>query len=71
MDLVYYEELLDFCEWNFEIGFFGIKGCFCNNIFIGMDGCDLMCCDRGFIMSESEMEEFCNCCFFWCCKVKC
>ena len=70
-DLVYYEESPDFCERNLETGSLGTKGRLCNNTSIGTDGCDLMCCDRGFTTSESEMEELCNCRFFWCCKVKC
>lgn len=70
-DLVYYEDSPNFCQRNPETGSLGTQGRLCNNTSLGTDGCDLMCCGRGFTTSESEMEELCNCRFFWCCKVKC
>ncbi|XP_074629417.1 protein Wnt-1-like isoform X1 [Acropora palmata] len=70
-DLVYYENSPDFCERDQRTGSLGTKGRLCNNTSLGTDGCDLMCCHRGYTTSENEMEELCNCRFFWCCKVKC
>ena len=70
-DLVYYEDSPDFCRRNPETGSLGTKGRLCNNTSEGTDGCNLMCCYRGYTTSESEMEEMCNCRFHWCCKVKC
>ena len=70
-DLVYYEESPDFCERNPETGSLGTARRECNNTSMGTDGCDLMCCGRGYTTTENEIEELCNCRFFWCCKVKC
>ena len=70
-DLFYYEDSPNFCQRNPETGSLGTRGRVCNNTSLGTDGCDLMCCGRGYTTSESELEELCNCRFFWCRKVKC
>lgn len=49
-DLVYFVVFLDFCEFDLKMGLFGIKGCVCNKIFKVIDGCELMCCGRGYEM---------------------
>ena len=70
-DLVYYEDSPKFCERNADAGSLGTKGRECNNTSLGTDGCDLLCCGRGYTTSEKDVVELCNCRFFWCCKVKC
>ena len=70
-DLVYYEDSPNFCQRNPETGSLGTRGRVCNNTSLGTGGCDLLCCGRGYTTSESELEERCNCRFFWCCKAKC
>lgn len=45
---MYFVVFLDFCEFDLKMGLFGIKGCVCNKIFKVIDGCELMCCGRGY-----------------------
>jgi hypothetical protein len=49
--------------------------CFvCNHIVrisIGTDGCDLMCCGRGYNTHQFTRTKQCRCTFYWCCYVKC
>ncbi|KAK2179627.1 hypothetical protein NP493_481g01037 [Ridgeia piscesae] len=70
-DLVYYENSPNYCERDNSIGFKGTRGRECNATSIGVDGCDLMCCDRGYRSVSYMAQERCNCIFHWCCKVTC
>lgn len=70
-DLVYFENSPDFCGEDNSIGFKGTKGRECNATSIGVDGCDLMCCGRGFKTETYIHKERCSCTFHWCCHVKC
>lgn len=70
-DLVYFESSPGFCEKNPRLGIQGTHGRQCNDTSIGVDGCDLMCCGRGYRTQEVQVIERCNCIFEWCCKVKC
>uniref|UniRef100_T1IPG8 Protein Wnt n=1 Tax=Strigamia maritima TaxID=126957 RepID=T1IPG8_STRMM len=70
-DLIYYEDSPNFCTRNVKLGTQGTVGRLCNATSIGMDGCDLMCCSRGYRTEEYEVLERCNCTFHWCCQVKC
>ena len=70
-DLVYLEPSPAFCERNPKLGIFGTHGRQCNDTSIGVDGCDLMCCGRGYETKEIIVVERCNCTFHWCCEVKC
>lgn len=70
-DLVYYENFFNFCEFNLEMGFFGIRDWICNVIFYGIDGCDLFCCGCGYNMRMEKWKEKCYCIFYWCCYVSC
>lgn len=54
-DLVYFDVLLDFCNVDFEVGLLGIWGRYCNWIFKVIDGCGLLCCNRGYFI----YLEFC------------
>jgi len=40
-------------------------------ISIGTDGCDLMCCGRGYNTHQFTRTKQCRCTFYWCCYVKC
>ncbi|EAT37259.1 AAEL010740-PA [Aedes aegypti] len=70
-DLVYLEPSPGFCDRNPRLGIQGTHGRQCNDTSIGVDGCDLMCCGRGYRTQEVIVVERCACTFHWCCEVKC
>jgi hypothetical protein len=70
-DLIYYEDSPDFCTKNSKVGSLGTVGRECNRTSLGTDGCDLLCCSRGYRSDYKTVDEACNCKFEWCCKVKC
>ncbi|XP_027537366.1 protein Wnt-4-like [Neopelma chrysocephalum] len=69
-DLVYLLASPDFCDWDPRHGVFSTSGHQCNQTFLAMDGCELLCCGRGFHMAQAEMVELCSCKFCWCCSIK-
>jgi hypothetical protein len=70
-DLVYLEESPDYCNFNPTHGSMGTTGRQCNQTSIGLDGCKLMCCGRGYYTIVRDIKEDCDCKFFWCCRVVC
>ncbi|KAK3734439.1 hypothetical protein RRG08_029114 [Elysia crispata] len=70
-DLIYMEASPDYCVANATTGSLGTKGRFCVRNGKGMEGCDLMCCGRGYNTYKQKLVERCHCKFFWCCYVKC
>lgn len=70
-DLVYFEHSPDFCTVDHRFGVSGTRGRVCNDTSSGVDGCELMCCGRGFKTELIEELERCNCTFQWCCTVRC
>ncbi|XP_069702535.1 protein Wnt-4-like [Periplaneta americana] len=70
-DLVYLEESPDYCERNDTMGVLGTRGRLCNRTSMGLDGCRLLCCGRGYQTRVREVEEKCHCRFVWCCNVEC
>ncbi|XP_069499747.1 protein Wnt-5a isoform X2 [Ambystoma mexicanum] len=70
-DLVYVDTSPDYCVRNESTGSLGTQGRLCNKTSEGMDGCELMCCGRGYDQFKTVQTERCHCKFHWCCYVKC
>jgi wingless-type MMTV integration site family, member 5 len=70
-DLVYVEQSRDFCDADPSAGSPGTRGRTCDRHSNGMDGCDLMCCGRGYRTTKTKISERCRCRFQWCCRVEC
>lgn len=70
-DLIYMEESPNYCVASPEVGSLGTSGRVCLRQSEGMDGCNLMCCGRGYNTFKQKLVERCNCKFYWCCFVKC
>lgn len=70
-DLVYLDNSPDFCNADSNTGSLGTQGRFCNRTSLAIDGCDLMCCSRGYTTYQKIRVEQCYCKFYWCCSVRC
>lgn len=70
-ELVYLRRSPDYCRPDRKRGIFGTTGRTCNRNSSGPDGCDLLCCGRGYNTQIERVTEHCRCKFEWCCKVKC
>ncbi|XP_059402377.1 protein Wnt-7b-like isoform X1 [Carassius carassius] len=70
-DLVYIERSPNYCEEDAKTGSVGTQGRLCNRTSLHTDGCDLMCCGRGYNTHQYTKVWQCNCKFQWCCFVKC
>ncbi|KAI1728198.1 wnt family domain-containing protein [Ditylenchus destructor] len=70
-DLVYLDSSPDYCEPDAERGVLGTKGRQCNISSLAIDGCDLLCCHRGYNRNVQIVKERCHCKFHYCCRVEC
>ncbi|CAL1546895.1 unnamed protein product, partial [Lymnaea stagnalis] len=70
-DLVYSDPSPDFCKKNKNVGSLGTKGRECDPESMGVGGCDLLCCNRGYTKQQVTLRENCKCRFLWCCEVVC
>ena len=70
-DIVYIDSSPNFCEYDPQTGSLGTQGRQCNKTSQAIDGCDLMCCNRGYRTEKIIKKERCRCKFFWCCYVRC
>lgn len=70
-DLIFYQSSPNFCETNLSLGSFGTVGRVCNRTSRAIDGCDLLCCNRGYQSQIITVRDRCNCRFQWCCYVQC
>ncbi|XP_060587811.1 protein Wnt-6-like isoform X2 [Ruditapes philippinarum] len=59
--LVYAKLSQNFCEPRKKYGSLGTHGRLCNETELGLGGCELMCCGRGYSMAEEMVTETCNC----------
>ncbi|KAI4468578.1 wnt related [Holotrichia oblita] len=70
-ELVFLQMSPNYCEKDLAAGSLGTVGRICNRTSEGSDGCDLMCCGRGYNTHQYTRKWQCNCKFLWCCKVEC
>lgn len=70
-DLVYFEKSPNFCSYNGKTGTHGTSGRTCNSSSPALDGCELLCCGRGYKTRTEQVTERCHCTFHWCCHVSC
>ena len=49
----------------------GTSGRECNKTSSGEDGCEHLCCGRGYDTRRVTRVENCNCKFHWCCEIIC
>lgn len=70
-DLVYVRQSPDYCQPNNVTGLTLTSGRQCNITSAGTDGCELLCCNRGYRIRQYARREKCDCKFQWCCTVKC
>ncbi|XP_014257425.1 protein Wnt-5a-like isoform X2 [Cimex lectularius] len=70
-DLIFLDESPNYCVPNASAGSLGTQGRICNRTSDGMDGCNLMCCGRGYNTQKISVKQRCDCKFHWCCYVKC
>ena len=72
-DLVFIDPSPDYCEPDAAVvtGAAGTHGRQCQRGSRGSDGCDQLCCGRGYNTQRWRVAERCHCRFQWCCYVKC
>ncbi|KXJ12198.1 protein Wnt-5b isoform X2 [Exaiptasia diaphana] len=70
-EMVYLKPSPNFCYRNDRLGIYGPKGRKCIKGSPGTDGCNILCCDRGYTSKWVTVEKRCKCKFKWCCKVTC
>ncbi|KAK3599049.1 hypothetical protein CHS0354_012537 [Potamilus streckersoni] len=70
-DLLYSEKSPNFCKSSRKHGSLGTSGRECDPKSPGVEGCELLCCGRGYDSKQVTFKENCKCEFHWCCKVIC
>lgn len=70
-DLIYSEDSPDFCKLNRKTGSLGTTDRQCNATSPGIEGCELLCCGRGYDTRIIKEKINCQCRFRWCCEVTC
>lgn len=76
LDLLYLQRSPNFCDKDASVGFPGTAGRRCERdpAAAGVDraeGCDSLCCGRGYDLVRANHTRRCQCSFLWCCQVKC
>ncbi|CAL9682617.1 unnamed protein product [Knipowitschia caucasica] len=69
--LIYMNKSPNYCLEDQHLGVAGTRGRRCNRSSHGPDGCNLLCCGRGYNTHVVRNVERCECKFVWCCYVRC
>ncbi|XP_059172545.1 protein Wnt-16-like isoform X2 [Physella acuta] len=70
-ELVYLSKSPNYCKHNPTRGILGTTGRVCNRTSEGPEGCNLLCCGRGYNTQVVKHVERCHCKFHYCCYVEC
>ncbi|XP_023240364.1 protein Wnt-11b-like [Centruroides sculpturatus] len=70
-DLIYLTKSPDYCLPDAKTGSAGTRERTCNASSTGTDGCDSMCCGRGYRTMVEKRVVQCRCKYHWCCYVEC
>lgn len=70
-DLIYVTKSPDYCHPEPRVGSLGTGGRRCNATSVGVDGCGVMCCGRGYTSHAHRTHQRCHCKYHWCCYVTC
>ncbi|XP_073961205.1 wnt oncogene analog 2 isoform X4 [Choristoneura fumiferana] len=70
-ELVYLEPSPSYCEPDPASGSLGTHGRICNRTSRGENGCETLCCGRGYNTVRASQATQCRCRFHWCCRVTC
>jgi len=69
--LVHLHKSPNYCVADAQRGILGTRGRHCSRSSRGPDGCNLLCCGRGYNTRLVRHVERCDCKFVWCCYVRC
>ncbi|XP_038833538.1 protein Wnt-16-like [Salvelinus namaycush] len=70
-ELIFLNKSPNYCLEDRRWGVAGTRGRQCNRTSAGPDGCNLLCCGRGYNTHVVRHIERCECKFMWCCYVRC
>lgn len=70
-ELIFLEQSPSYCEPDPAVGSYGTHGRKCNKTSRGEDGCESLCCGRGYLTERVVHRAKCRCKFHWCCRVSC
>ncbi|XP_039996692.1 protein Wnt-16 isoform X1 [Xiphias gladius] len=69
--LIFFNKSPNYCLEDRRRGVSGTRGRRCNRTSAGSDGCNLLCCGRGYNTHVVRHVQRCECKFVWCCYVRC
>ncbi|XP_008313492.1 protein Wnt-16 [Cynoglossus semilaevis] len=69
--LIFFNKSPNYCLEDQRRGVAGTRGRRCNRTSAGPDGCNLLCCGRGYNTHVVRHVQRCECKFVWCCYVRC
>ncbi|XP_059476120.1 protein Wnt-2 [Neocloeon triangulifer] len=70
-ELVFLHQSPNYCERDLARGSLGTTGRTCNRSSTGTEGCEVLCCGRGYNTHQYTRHWQCRCKFHWCCYVEC